>query len=268
MTPRFGLVPCLAVLLSVAPPSGPVRAASTDEAALCERAIITGAQTGGIPQQVLHAISLTETGRKDGGRLRPWPWAINREGQGHWFPNREQALAFAQKSLAEGRTSFDVGCFQINYKYHGHNFRSLESMFEPETGANYAARFLGDPYAEKRDWSAAAGAYHSRTPHYANIYRARFDRILAGIGVLPKQVRVQVAAAEEVPEAPTRKSRMRMTRKPLIITIPKPDKDPEALPARGANPERSAGASLRMTDAAPTTGVDRLPGVIAAQRRF
>jgi hypothetical protein len=44
--------------------------------------------------------------------------------------------------------------------------------------------------------------------------------------------------------------------------------DPDALPARGANPERSAGASLRLTDAAPTAGVGRLPGAIAAQRRF
>ena len=46
-----------------------------------------------MPQAVLHAIALTETGRPDGGRLRPYPWAINREGKGHWFASREEALA-------------------------------------------------------------------------------------------------------------------------------------------------------------------------------
>ena len=116
--------------------------ASEQEIALCERAIANGARGGGIPEPVLHAISLNETGRMRNGRLRPWPWAINREGRGHWFETREQALAFARKSVAEGRHSFDVGCFQINYRWHGQNFVSLESMFDPEGGAAYAAKFL------------------------------------------------------------------------------------------------------------------------------
>ena len=135
-----------------------------------------------MPQEVLHAISLTETGRPDGGRLRPWPWAINREGQGHWFGNRAEAFAFAQASLAAGRGSFDVGCFQINYHWHGHNFPSLEAMFDPEAGATYAARFLQSLYLERGSWLAAAGAYHSQTPSRASVYRARFERILAGLG--------------------------------------------------------------------------------------
>ena len=40
-------------------------------AQICERAIIAGARRAGLPQDVLHAISLTETGRAQGGRLRP-----------------------------------------------------------------------------------------------------------------------------------------------------------------------------------------------------
>ena len=135
-----------------------------------------------MPQEVLHAISLTETGRNDGGRLRPWPWAINREGQGHWFRTRAEAMAFARASVVEGRHSFDVGCFQINYHYHGHRFTSLDQMFDPKAAAVYAGRFLKELYAESGDWSVAAGAYHSRTPHYAQIYRSRFDRIRSGLG--------------------------------------------------------------------------------------
>ena len=85
-------------------------------AALCESAIAAGARRAGVPPQVLYAIALTETGRKSGGRVRPYPWAINREGKGYWFKTREEALAFGQQSLAEGRRSFDVGCVQINYR--------------------------------------------------------------------------------------------------------------------------------------------------------
>ena len=45
------------------------------------------------------AVALTETGKKQDGRLRAWPWAINREGKGYWFENYEQALAFAREHL-------------------------------------------------------------------------------------------------------------------------------------------------------------------------
>lgn len=176
----------LVAALSLCATALPLPAAADDEAyaTLCERAIVTGARRGGVPVEVLHAIALTETGRNLGGRLRPSPWAINREGQGHWFRTREEALAFARASIAAGRPSFDVGCVQINYRWHGHAFPSIEAMLDPEWTATYAAQFLRTLYEERGSWSAAAGAYHSLTPELANTYRARFDRILAGLAPL------------------------------------------------------------------------------------
>jgi hypothetical protein len=224
MIRRFGPWPVLALLLSIAFPVDRVHADPIEAGAqVCERAIIAGARRAGVPQDVLHAISLTETGRAQGGRLRPWPWAINREGKGFWFKNREEALAFAEASLAEGRRSFDVGCFQINYHWHGMNFTSLEAMFDPDTGADYAAQFLQSLYGERGNWSAAAGAYHSQTPSRASVYRARFDRIYAGLGGGPL-LTVAAAPAEAEPVAPAqaakpRKSRTRLSRGPKIITI-------------------------------------------------
>ncbi len=172
----------LAIGIVLALPARPA-AAGDDEysAALCERAILNGARRGGVPPEVLYAVALTETGRKTGDRIRPYPWAINREGQGHWFKTREEALAFGEASLAEGRNSFDVGCVQINYRWHGHAFPSLDDMFDPEWTATYAAQFLRTLYEERGDWSAAAGAYHSLTPDKAAVYRQRFDRLLAGL---------------------------------------------------------------------------------------
>ncbi|MGB3148827.1 MAG: transglycosylase SLT domain-containing protein, partial [Paracoccaceae bacterium] len=60
--------------------------------------------------------------------------------------------------------------------WHGENFQSVAHMFDPTANATYAARFLRDLYAEKGSWEAAAGAYHSRTPAYAERYAARFVR--------------------------------------------------------------------------------------------
>lgn len=177
--PLVGLLAALAGGLHA-----PVRAQDAppgeDPADMCERAIINGARRGGVPVEVLHAVALTETGRKQDGKLRAWPWAINREGKGYWFNSYEEALAFAKQSLAEGRTSFDVGCVQINYRWHGHAFPSIEDMFNPEWTATYAAQFLRTLYEERGDWTAAAGAYHSLTPEKAQSYSARFRTLLAG----------------------------------------------------------------------------------------
>jgi hypothetical protein len=244
------LILALAAVLALTAETG--RAGDMErDIALCESAIVRGARTSGVPQEVLHAISLTETGRRIGGKLRPWPWAINREGRGYWFETRDEALEFARQSLAEGRRSFDVGCFQINYHWHGHNFPSLESMFDPDTSAAYAARFLGELLMEKGDWQAAAGAYHSRTPQFANVYRQRFARILAGLGGSALVETVAEAAPAE--DAAPRKSRTRLERRPLIITLPR------ALPGEdGTVPVRTAEDAPALPRVwAPASGVGR-----------
>lgn len=184
---------CLLALL------GASRAVAQDMAeegaSICEAASYAAAQELSIPPDVMLAISLTETGRRQGGRLRPWPWTVNMEGAGHWFQSHAEALEFATGRYGEGARSFDVGCFQLNYRWHGMHFTSIEAMFDPMTNARYAARFLGDLYAELGSWSAAAGAYHSRTPSYASRYTARFDEIRARLGGEVPEPRLVLAVA-------------------------------------------------------------------------
>lgn len=141
----------------------------------CLTAARIAASESGVPLSVMMAITKVETGR--GKSADPWPWAINREGKGHWFKTREKALEFARQSRADGRPSFDLGCFQVNYRWHGENFATLEQMIDPLENARYAAKFLSDLRNEMPTWSHAAGAYHSRTDHLARAYRARFDKI-------------------------------------------------------------------------------------------
>ncbi|MGR3716637.1 MAG: lytic transglycosylase domain-containing protein [Thermohalobaculum sp.] len=164
----------------------PVPAAATASAAgsppaLCLDAARAAAARHGIPAGMLHAITLVETRRKVDGVPGPWPWTLNIDGQGYWYDTRAEALAHAEREVARGRFSVDLGCFQLNYRWHGENFNALDEMLEPALAADYAARFLGQLFAETGDWMRAAGLYHSRTPVHARRYRGLVGRALASL---------------------------------------------------------------------------------------
>ena len=153
--------------------------ATADPSDICTAAAQKAATASNIPLSVLIAITQTETGRRQDGRTRPWPWTVNMEGEGHWFENRDAALAYVFENYNRGARSFDIGCFQINFRWHGENFNSIEDMFDPTANAQYAAKFLNDLHTETGDWSAAAGAFHSRTEAEAIGYRDTFDQFRA-----------------------------------------------------------------------------------------
>lgn len=181
--PQTGLgvvMAALALLFALMANMAFAKAAQTPPS-LCTTAAQTAADQTGVPLPVLLAITLTETGRKTDGGLQPWPWAINQAGKGHWFSTPDEAVQFAEVQLDLGLRNFDVGCFQVNHRWHSKSFTSTTDMFDPTSNALYAARFLADLYAEHGDWSLSAAAYHSRTPEYADKYRAKFESILAGL---------------------------------------------------------------------------------------
>lgn len=146
---------------------------------LCKRAAQRAAAQSNVPFDVLWAISLTETGTKRNGVFDVWPWTVNMEGKGHWFDSRDEALAYALQEQAAGARSFDIGCFQLNHRWHGKGFASVDAMFDPDQSARYAANFLSQLYAETGSWERAAGYYHSRSPALAQKYQALFRQHLA-----------------------------------------------------------------------------------------
>lgn len=174
---------CLAcLLLGLARVLSPAPApAMADPAQICVDAAAEAAQGSGVPFDVLLAVTLTETGRASGGVLRPWPWAMNLGGESLWLDDAGQALATAEAALADGRTNFDLGCFQINYHWHNENFATLDSMIDPATNAAYAADFLAELYQTSGSWPDAVADYHSRTPEHADRYRDRFTAIHDGL---------------------------------------------------------------------------------------
>jgi tetratricopeptide (TPR) repeat protein len=130
-----------------------------------------------IPQGLLTAISMTEAGRPDAaGHLTPWPWTINVGGQGRFFETKDEAVAATRKLIDEGQNSIDIGCMQVNTRYHPDAFRSIEDAFDPATNVAYGAKFLSSLHGIQGSWAKAIERYHTSEDGKREEYR---DRVLA-----------------------------------------------------------------------------------------
>lgn len=163
--------------------------APAGDAALCHRAAAVASAETGVPLPVLTAIMGAETGRADGDAApEPWPWTLHATGQGHWLADAPQARATLADLIAQGERNIDIGCFQINLRWHGTAFASAADMLDPLANARHAAGYLRQLQAETGDWRRAAGAYHSRDPLRAEAYVRRVEGVhlqLAGTGADP-----------------------------------------------------------------------------------
>lgn len=147
--------------------------------ALC--AAETGRQerSWGIPAQLLHSISIIESGRWDSARKASiaWPWTVMAEGSGRYFQTKAEAVAEVKRLKAKGVRNIDVGCMQINLYYHPQAFDDLEEALDPAANVAYAARFLKGLHGATNHWVTAASYYHSQTPHLAAAYRERLMKV-------------------------------------------------------------------------------------------
>jgi soluble lytic murein transglycosylase-like protein len=131
---------------------GPAAAANA-----CESYIVNAAARYDIPPAILYAVGLTETGRK--GSL--YPYALNIEGRSVFPRTAAEALIEFDRARSEGKKLIDLGCMQINYHYHGDQFRSPREMLDPAKNVDYAARFLKRLHGEHETWSMAVARYHA-----------------------------------------------------------------------------------------------------------
>ncbi len=163
--------------------SAPARAqpgAAADPTLQCRAAIARAEQDAQIPVGLLQAIGRVESGRRnpETGTSGPWPWTINAEGRGHFFPDKAAAIAAVRELQGRGVRVIDVGCMQVNLHHHPRAFASLDEAFDPVSNARYAAQFLTQLQSTRNDWVTAAGHYHSQTPELAQAYRARVQAAL------------------------------------------------------------------------------------------
>ena len=192
-----------ALTLGIRPKMGQARAlppvSIPAPSALCRAAILQAERTTHVPDRLLDAIAMVESGRRDpiSGAVYPWPWTINAEGVGHFYDSKAEAIAAVQDFQAHGVRSMDVGCLQVNLQYHPEAFASLDQAFDPVTNAAYAAHFLQQLYAQTNAWPLAAAAYHSFTPDLGADYARK---VLAAWGVpqLPVSSQIVTNAATAV----------------------------------------------------------------------
>ncbi len=144
----------------------------------CRDAIALAESRHAIPTALLQAIGTVESGRADPltGTVVPWPWTVDVDGAGHYYPNKEAAIAAVLAARARGIQSIDVGCMQINLLHHPDAFVSLDQAFDPGANAEYAAIFLNQLHAQTGSWTQAAADYHSQTPQLGAQYAAMVMR--------------------------------------------------------------------------------------------
>jgi len=149
------------------------------EAKTCKQAIHNQERRANIPKGLLKAISFAESGRWNavGKATIAWPWTVTTGGKGYFLPNRADAIAFVKSLRADGVENIDVGCMQINLKYHPDAFASIAHAFDPNTNAAYAADFLSQRFAMSKSWIMAAGDYHSTTPNLNKAYRNKVSKL-------------------------------------------------------------------------------------------
>ena len=126
-----------------------------------------------IPSGLLLAVIKTESNLN--------PLALNINGKEFFFVDKNSALSAINKAIASGIVSIDIGLAQINYKWHGENFTSVESMLSPELNIGYAARLLSKLKITHRDWHKAVRHYHSANSTHNQKYSRKVVACWLGI---------------------------------------------------------------------------------------
>jgi soluble lytic murein transglycosylase-like protein len=123
----------------------------------CEREMHAASARYDVPLGILYAVGLTESGRKESLQ----PYAMNIAGQPYYAANLADGVSRFEEARAAGTVLIDIGCMQINYRFHGDRFTSVEAMFEPHRNVDYAARFLQELRAREGSWTLAVARYHA-----------------------------------------------------------------------------------------------------------
>lgn len=149
--------------------------AVVDEDFVCLSATLKAEEKYQIQKHLLTSISNVETGRwnKRLQQKAAWPWTVNVKGKGYFYKTKAEAVVAVKNWQKRGYKSIDVGCMQVNLRFHGKKFASLEEAFDPEKNVDVAARFLKKRHQSRGDWMKAATDYHSKRPSKARAYKKK-----------------------------------------------------------------------------------------------
>ncbi len=131
---------------------------------LCQNTIENIELQTDIPNGLLLGIGKAEALRKINNKFIIWPWTINHAGKSMFFDTKKQMKNYVFKNLKRNDFNIDVGCMQINIKWHKNNFKNISDMFEVNPNISYAASFLQQLKNKHGSWDNAIKHYHSSDP--------------------------------------------------------------------------------------------------------
>lgn len=146
---------------------------------LCQIAVDKAEKNYQIKSNLLQTIASVESGRwnAQAGKRVAWPWTVHANGKGRYYKSKAEAVAAVKNLQQKGITNIDVGCMQINLKYHGKAFANLDEAFDPEKNVAYSAKFLRNLYKRnKQNWTKTAMHYHSRNLRRGTNYKNRLEK--------------------------------------------------------------------------------------------
>jgi hypothetical protein len=159
------------------PAPDPTLLATSDRTA-CLRHIDEAEHRFQIPRGILRSIAYVESSW--GGA--PWPWTMNAGGRSYYF--RTQAEAIQAATLPGGQLrSGDLGCMQINTRWHGQRFRGAGHMLDPRTNVLYAGWYLRTLYLQHGSWHEAVARYHSSQGVHQRAYLCRVVSVRIRLGM-------------------------------------------------------------------------------------
>ena len=177
----------------------------------CADHIAQAERAARIPQGLMQAIAVVESGRKlpDSKARTAWPWTIHAQGRGRYFKSKRAAVAAVRKLQADGVSNIDIGCMQVNMHYHGEHFGSVEDAFDPARNAAYAAQFLNELQRSRGSWSEAVAYYHSGRPKLNRPYREKVYAVWRDRGATTTQTASAQPAVRTTLRRPVRLGQQR-----------------------------------------------------------
>ena len=130
-----------------------------------------------IPENLLSSVGKAEAGRiLENNKHVIWPWTVNHAGKSLFFDTKKQMKKYVLKNVEKKDFNLDVGCMQINLKWHKNNFKKISDMLAIEPNVSYAASFLLQLKNKHGSWNKAIKHYHSSDPNKNKPYLIKVNK--------------------------------------------------------------------------------------------
>src|SRR3546814_16413519 len=92
----------------------------------------------------------------------PNPPTMNIEGKTYPARDLEDMAQVISNNWTRGVRSIDVGCMQINLKFHGEKFSRLTDLLHSPTNVDYGASYLIKLAIDRGSWREGVMDYHNK----------------------------------------------------------------------------------------------------------